>query len=146
MKYRWLFHPAGGILSSYSGRARPTAIRAASVSNRKPPLNPSPFPIGEVEVRAARSTPTVTGSRTPNWRILGAGALFVALSGCTISTTSHGWPGSYAPQGVVNAQDCVEFSFGQPSKFACRDGKVYTSWQLRELREKAANPNVASSY
>jgi hypothetical protein len=146
MKYRWLFHSAGGILSSYSGRACPTAIRAASVSNRKPLLNPSPFPIGDLGARAARSTPAVSGSQTLNWRILCAGALFLALSGCSISTTSHGWPGSYAPQGVVNAQDCVEFSFGQPSKFACRDGKVYTSWQLRELREKAANSKIASSY
>jgi hypothetical protein len=71
-------------------------------------------------------------------RGLVAGALLLGLSGCTLSTTNHGWPGSYAPAGVQNAQDCVQFGFGSPSKYACNDGKVYTSWQLKELREKAA--------
>jgi hypothetical protein len=79
-------------------------------------------------------------------RALVAGALLLGLSGCSISTTNHGWPGSYAPAGIANAQDCVEFSFGQPSRYACKDGKVYTSWQLKELREKAAQNPVASGY
>jgi hypothetical protein len=74
------------------------------------------------------------------------GAMLLGLGGCTISTTNRGWPGSYAPVGVQNAQDCVEFSFGQPSKYACKDGKVYTAWQLKELREKAATGQVASGY
>jgi hypothetical protein len=80
------------------------------------------------------------------WRSLVAGTLLLGLSGCSFSTTAHGWPGSYAPAGVQNAQDCVEFSFGQPSKYACKDGKVYTSWQLKELREKAVQSPVASGY
>jgi hypothetical protein len=80
------------------------------------------------------------------WRGLVAGALLLGLSGCTISTTNHGWPGSYAPAGVPNAQNCVEFSFGQPSKYACKDGKVYTAWQLKELREKAVQSPIASGY
>jgi hypothetical protein len=65
---------------------------------------------------------------------LAAGALFLAVSGCSISTTRHGWPGPYAPEGVPNAQNCVPFSFGQPTEFACKDGKIYTAQKLRELR------------
>jgi hypothetical protein len=72
------------------------------------------------------------------WRSnIGACALLLALSGCTVSTTRYGWPGSYAPAGVPSAQDCVPFGFGQPTKFACSGGKVYTSHQLKDLREKA---------
>jgi len=80
------------------------------------------------------------------WKALGACALLFTLSACTISTTRHGWPGSYAPQGIPDAQSCVPFSFGQPTKFACKDGKVYTAQQLRELRQQAAKGVVASSY
>jgi hypothetical protein len=72
-------------------------------------------------------------------RGLGTCLMFLALSGCTISTTRYGWPGSYAPAGVPNAQDCVPFGFGQPTKFACAGGKVYTAHQLKDLREKAEN-------
>jgi hypothetical protein len=83
------------------------------------------------------------------WRSnLGACALLLALSGCTVSTTRYGWPGSYAPAGVPSAQDCVPFGFGQPTKFACAGGKVYTSHQLKDLREKAekkAKSTVASA-
>jgi hypothetical protein len=144
MGYRWLFHPEGGILSSQRRKARPMAtgrgserIPLASARKSSAPALQAPLGISAAMVSVALKR---------NWRILGAGALLVALGGCTISTTNHGWPGAYAPTGVVNAQDCVEFSFGQPSKFACRDGKVYTSWQLKELREKAVNPAVASTY
>jgi hypothetical protein len=77
-------------------------------------------------------------TRNLRWRQgLGACALLLALSGCTVSTTRYGWPGSYAPAGVPSAQDCVPFGFGQPTKFACAGGKVYTSHQLKDLREKA---------
>ncbi len=68
---------------------------------------------------------------------LGTCALLLALSGCSIGTTRYGWLGSYAPAGIPNAQDCVPFGFGQPTKFACAGGKVYTAHQLKELREKA---------
>ncbi|HEV3447811.1 MAG TPA: hypothetical protein VG099_24455 [Gemmataceae bacterium] len=88
------------------------------------------------------------GQRAQNlwWRGLGACALFLALSGCSISTTRHGWPGSYAPAGVPNAQNCVPISFGQPTEFACPGGKVYTAQKLKSLREqKAASSSVASA-
>ena len=77
-------------------------------------------------------------------RVLGAGALIV-LSGCTISTTRYGWPGSYAPAGIPNAQDCVPIHFGQPTDFACPGGKVYTAQQLKSLREDKSNTSVASA-
>jgi hypothetical protein len=77
---------------------------------------------------------------------LGTCALLLTLSGCTISTTNHGWPGSYAPAGTPNAQNCVPFSFGQPTEFACPGGKTYTARQLKELREqKATGGTVASA-
>jgi hypothetical protein len=80
------------------------------------------------------------------WPVLVAGALFLAISGCSISTTSHGWPGSYAPAGLPNAQNCVPISFGQPTEFACPGGKVYTAQQLKSLRQqKAAGSTVASA-
>jgi len=80
------------------------------------------------------------------WPVLAAGAVFLAISGCTISTTNHGWPGSYAPAGLPNAQNCIPFSFGQPTEFACRDGKTYTARQLKDLREqKATGGTVASA-
>jgi hypothetical protein len=81
------------------------------------------------------------------WRAgLGACAFLLALSGCSITTTRYGWPGSYAPAGVPNAQNCVPFSFGQPTEFACSGGKVYTAQQLKSLREpKATSGTVASA-
>jgi hypothetical protein len=85
-------------------------------------------------------------TRNLRWRGLGACALFLALSGCSISTTRHGWPGSYAPAGIPNAQNCVPISFGQPTEFACPGGKVYTAQKLKSLREqKAASSSVASA-
>jgi hypothetical protein len=83
--------------------------------------------------------------RDLKWPGLAAGALVLAISGCSISTTRHGWPGSYAPAGVPNAQDCVPISFGQPTEFACPGGKVYTAQQLKSLREKATGSTVASA-
>jgi hypothetical protein len=81
-----------------------------------------------------------------NWRRFAAGALLLALGGCTISTTRYGWPGSYAPAGVPNAQNCVPISFGQPTEFACPGGKVYTAQKLKSLREpKATGGTVASA-
>jgi hypothetical protein len=81
-----------------------------------------------------------------NWRRFAAGTLLLAISGCTFSTTRYGWPGSYAPAGVPNAQNCVPISFGQPTEFACPGGKVYTAQQLKSLREKkAASGTVASA-
>jgi hypothetical protein len=81
-----------------------------------------------------------------NWRRFAAGALLLALCGCTISTTRYGWPGSYAPAGVPNAQNCVPISFGQPTEFACPGGKVYTAQKLKSLREpKATGGTVASA-
>jgi len=85
-------------------------------------------------------------SRNLRWRGLGTCALLLALSGCSISTTRHGWPGDYAPAGIPNAQNCVPFSFGQPTEFACPGGKVYTAQQLKSLRvQKAASSSVASA-
>jgi hypothetical protein len=81
----------------------------------------------------------------PRWRSLGACALFLALSGCTISTTRYGWPGSYAPAGVPDAQNCVPIHWGQPTDFACSDGKTYTAHELESLREKKATSAVASA-
>ena len=80
------------------------------------------------------------------WPVVAAGALFLAISGCSISTTRYGWPGAYAPAGAPNAQNCVPFSFGQPTEFACAGGKVYTAQQLKALREpKATGGTVASA-
>ena len=76
---------------------------------------------------------------------LAAGALFLAVSGCSISTTRHGWPGPYAPEGVPNAQNCVPFSFGQPTEFACKDGKTYTAQKLRELRTPKTYASTVAS-
>jgi hypothetical protein len=143
MVNRWLFHPAGGILSSRRRRVGEMGMGRASEWRS---LARNSFPVRAWQAPLPKSAAMVKIPRKRDWLIFGAGALLLGLSGCTISTTNHGWPGAYAPVGVVNAQDCVEFSFGQPSKFACRDGKVYTSWQLKELREKAANPAVASTY
>jgi hypothetical protein len=72
-------------------------------------------------------------------------ALLAAASACTISTTRYGWPGSYAPAGIPTAQNCVPFGFGQPTKFACAGGKVYTAHQLKQLREDKLKSKVASS-
>jgi hypothetical protein len=80
------------------------------------------------------------------WRGLAAGALLLALSGCSFSTTRYGWPGSYAPAGIPNAQNCVPVSFGQPTEFACPGGKTYTAQKLKSLRgQKAAASAVASA-
>lgn len=79
------------------------------------------------------------------WQALGAGVLLLA-SGCTISTTRNGWPGSYAPPGIPDAQNCVPFSFGQPTRFACDGGKVYTARELKDLREQKSKGVVASNY
>ncbi len=84
-------------------------------------------------------------ARNLRWRGLGVCALFLALSGCSISTTRHGWPGSYAPAGIPDAQNCVPFSFGQPTEFACRGGKVYTAQQLKSLREQKATGSAVAS-
>ena len=73
------------------------------------------------------------------------GALLAVTSGCSISTTRYGWPGSYAPAGIPTAQNCVPFSFGQPTKFACAGGKVYTAHELKKLREDKSKSTVASS-
>lgn len=78
-------------------------------------------------------------------RWLALGGLIFTLSGCTITTTRYGWPGSYAPAGIPNAQDCVPIHWGQPTDFACRDGKVYTAQQLKSLREEKAKTTVAST-
>ena len=79
-------------------------------------------------------------------RALAMSALVMILGGCSISTTRHGWPGSYAPAGIPDAQNCVPFSFGQPTEFACSGGKVYTAQQLKALREqKSASSTVASA-
>jgi hypothetical protein len=72
-------------------------------------------------------------------------ALLALTSGCSISTTRYGWPGSYAPAGIPTAQNCVPFVFGQPTKFACAGGKVYTAPQLKKLREDESKSAVASS-
>jgi hypothetical protein len=78
-------------------------------------------------------------------RGLAAGALLLSLSGCSVSTTRYGWPGSYAPAGIPNAQNCVPIHFGQPTEFACPGGKVYTAQELKSLREEKANGTVASA-
>ncbi len=79
-------------------------------------------------------------------RALAMSALVMILGGCSISTTRHGWPGSYAPAGIPDAQNCVPFSFGQPTEFACSGGKVYTAQKLKALREqKSAGSSVASA-
>jgi hypothetical protein len=72
-------------------------------------------------------------------------ALLAVASGCTISTTRYGWPGSYAPAGIPTAQNCVPFGFGQPTKFACAGGKVYTAHQLKKMREDKSRSTIASS-
>jgi hypothetical protein len=77
--------------------------------------------------------------------LLSAGALIAALGGCSFSTTRYGWPGSYAPAGIPNAQDCVPIHWGQPTDFACPDGKVYTAQQLKSLREDKAKKTLASA-
>ncbi len=79
-------------------------------------------------------------------RALAMSALVMILGGCSISTTRHGWPGSYAPAGIPDAQNCVPFSFGQPTEFACPGGKVYTAQKLKALREqKDTGSTVASA-
>jgi hypothetical protein len=79
-------------------------------------------------------------------RWLAAGALLLLGSGCTVTTTRHGWPGSYAPAGIPDAQNCIPFSFGQPTEFACADGKTYTAQQLKDLRkQKSSSGTVVSS-
>ena len=83
--------------------------------------------------------------RRLKWRWLAATALITSLNGCTISTTRYGWPGSYAPAGIPNAQDCVPIHFGQPTDFACPGGKVYTARELKSLREEKAKTAVASA-
>jgi hypothetical protein len=87
-------------------------------------------------------TPT---RRKLNPRWLAMGALIMGLSGCTISTTRYGWPGSYAPAGIPNAQDCVPIHWGQPTDFACPGGKVYTAQELKSLRQEKAKSTVASA-
>jgi len=77
-------------------------------------------------------------------RVLGA-CMLMAMSGCTLSTTRYGWPGSYAPAGIPNAQDCVPIHFGQPTDFACPGGKVYTAQQLKSLRQEKTDSRVASA-
>jgi hypothetical protein len=72
-------------------------------------------------------------------------AVLLTLTGCTLSTTRHGWPGSYAPAGVPNAQDCVPIHWGQPTDFACPGGKVYSARELKSLREEKAKTAVASA-
>ncbi len=83
--------------------------------------------------------------RKINRRWLAVGALIMTLSGCTISTTRYGWPGSYAPAGIPNAQDCVPIHFGQPTDFACPGGKVYTAQELKSLRQEKAKSTLASA-
>ena len=83
--------------------------------------------------------------RKIEWRWLAISALIVSLEGCTISTTRYGWPGSYAPAGIPNAQDCVPIHFGQPTNFACPGGKVYTAQELKSLRQEKAKSTVASA-
>ena len=85
----------------------------------------------------------LTRKISPRWLVIGA--LIVSLNGCTISTTRYGWPGSYAPAGIPNAQNCVPFSFGQPTEFACPGGKTYTALQLKDLRKPKANISTVAS-
>jgi hypothetical protein len=149
MNYRWPSHPAPRALLSLFGDAPTTTIHAACVSEHKEPLNEASLHIRDWQADGRGAKPrseAMARIRDLNRRSLGAGALLLALSGCSISTTRHGWPGSYAPAGVPNAQNCVPFSFGQPTEFACSGGKVYTAQQLKSLREpKATRGTVASA-
>jgi len=115
-------------------------LSAFRTLDKKWPLSLTALPPGET--RASEQAAEIPFFRS----LLGACALFLALSGCSISTTRHGWPGSYAPAGVPNAQNCVPFSLGQPTEFACPGGKVYTAQKLKSLREqKATSSPVASA-
>ena len=166
MKYRrsWL-PPRAGSIAVDPGGARPGTIHRTNPSQLNRQIEELKALVQASYLRTPQQTlrligfgdgwwpPQLQGERSGKaapghlkWPLLAASALCVAISGCSISTTNHGWPGSYAPPGVPNAQDCVPISFGQPTEFACPNGKVYTAQQLKSLREpKATGKTVASA-
>jgi hypothetical protein len=71
---------------------------------------------------------------------IAAGAIAVALAGCSSSSHSGGFPPPGAP--MVNGKptgpppkvaDCAITNSGSPSKYVC-NGKSYTSFQLNKMR------------
>jgi hypothetical protein len=76
------------------------------------------------------------------WALFAACALFALVSGCAGSSID--WPGtrptapalSTSGQVLPNVQqDCSTIDVGSPTKYICKNGKVYTSHQLQEMRE-----------
>jgi hypothetical protein len=152
MKYRrsWL-HPCRGRTAVPLSGARPGTTHRINPSQPEPRIDEAETAIEDQRARSRQKSRNLRLVKSDDWRMrelhavtstirdlkclgLAAGALFLATSGCTISTTRHGWPGSYAPAGIPDAQNCVPISFGQPTEFACNDGKTYTAQKLRALR------------
>ena len=148
MKYRrsWLPLRAGHITVDPGG-APPSLIHRSNLSQWLKRIDEIETPIQfPHQLQFQEDQSKSSRMRLRKWPFLAAGPLFLAISGCTLSTTRYGWPGSYAPAGVPNAQDCVPITFGQPTEFACRNGKVYTAAQLKELRKpKATGATIASA-
>jgi len=72
---------------------------------------------------------------------IAAGAIAVALAGCSSSRNSGGFPPPGAP--MVNGKptgpppkvaDCAVTNSGSPSKYVCK-GKAYTSFDLYKMRK-----------
>jgi len=79
---------------------------------------------------------------------IAACVLALALSGCAGSSMM--WPSSpparvqtAGDKPVPRVQDCININSGTPSKYVC-GGKVYTSHELRKLREDSASSSMAS--
>jgi len=80
--------------------------------------------------------------KSPTLLAIGGCALLMAFSAC--SGTSMHWRTTGPETSAVTAgdlapkvQDCIAINTGTPSKYVC-GGRVYTSHELRKMREDAA--------
>ncbi|MGH7905841.1 MAG: hypothetical protein ACREP6_04360 [Candidatus Binataceae bacterium] len=85
--------------------------------------------------------PDITQCNPMVWLL--AMTLAVLLAGCSgnYGSARWGWPWNIdsVAGNPLNVQNCALVGISSPSKFAC-DGKVYTTFQLADIREKGAKP------
>jgi hypothetical protein len=69
-------------------------------------------------------------------RTLGAAGLALltsGLAGCTALLPQSGW-GPPPPDAPELVQNCGVVTISSPTRFACPDGKVYTTFDLEKMR------------